>query len=418
LSLSSEQVSASFEISQYFAEIIRCDFAFEYVQHSPYTFLTEELATHLFDFFHQHLLTPLQLAVSQNVIAQHLQLERMRVEPRIDKTEFVFRKIDVRVMKRQKLQGFYFGEIAERDDAEDIEKRRGQPLFQRINFERLPRSRHQRQPPMIDHCAQVIEKRIVEFRRILKQGFEFIQAQHEALARVSPRLDRLIEGRQVAARLVVVLDRVSRALHRVEYGAQKIHDGLRGGIGQFDVNKPVTRLAQPCRARLVQVIEQRRLANAPLADDRTALQRPQPRQQELQLRCAPDKLRRVLNHAADGEGIVHGCVEFLQASVVRRARDIIALGGKSMSTTTVASPQEMISALPLAGKRELAVWLLNQFDSNAILELLREVQPASEPVYDYEDPGPLTDEMIDDCALQSFLRMDEEEAAYEQSTAQ
>ena len=52
----------------------------------------------------------------------------------------------------------------------------------------------------------------------------------------------VIEGRQVATRLVVVLDGVSRALHRVEYGAQKIHDGLRGGIGQFDVNKPVTRI--------------------------------------------------------------------------------------------------------------------------------------------------------------------------------
>lgn len=86
-----------------------------------------------------------------------------------------------------------------------------------------------------------------------------------------------------------------------------------------------------------------------------------------------------------------------------------------MSTITVTSPQEMLSALPQATKRELVVWLLNQFDSNAILELLREVQPASEPVYDYEDPGPITDEEIEYCALQSFLRMDEEEAAYEQS---
>lgn len=89
-----------------------------------------------------------------------------------------------------------------------------------------------------------------------------------------------------------------------------------------------------------------------------------------------------------------------------------------MSAITATSPQEMISALPLADKRELAVWLLNQFDSNAILELLREVQPASEPVYDYEDPGPITDEEIEYCALQSFLRMDEEEAAYEQSATQ
>lgn len=86
-----------------------------------------------------------------------------------------------------------------------------------------------------------------------------------------------------------------------------------------------------------------------------------------------------------------------------------------MSAITATSPQEMISALPITTKRELAVWLLNQFDSNSILELLREVQPASEPVYDYEDPGPITDEEIEYCALQSFLRMDEEEAAYEQS---
>lgn len=86
-----------------------------------------------------------------------------------------------------------------------------------------------------------------------------------------------------------------------------------------------------------------------------------------------------------------------------------------MSTVAVASPQEIISALPATRKRELAVWLLSQFDGNAIFELLREVQPVNEPVYDYEDPGPITDEEIDHCALQSFLRMDEEEAAYEQS---
>lgn len=33
-----------------------------------------------------------------------------------------------------------------------------------------------------------------------------------------------------------------------------------------------------------------------------------------------------------------------------------------------------------------------------------------EPIFDYEDPGPITDEEIDYCALQSFLRMDYEEA--------
>jgi hypothetical protein len=86
-----------------------------------------------------------------------------------------------------------------------------------------------------------------------------------------------------------------------------------------------------------------------------------------------------------------------------------------MSGITTASPQEVISALPETAKRELAVWLLSHFDGNAILELLREVRPASEPVYDYEDPGPITNEEIEACALQAASRMDQEEAAYEQS---
>jgi hypothetical protein len=88
-----------------------------------------------------------------------------------------------------------------------------------------------------------------------------------------------------------------------------------------------------------------------------------------------------------------------------------------MSTTTTASPQEVISALPEPAKRELAIWLLSQFDSDTILELLREVRPASAPVYDYEDPGPITDEEIAFCAEQAMLRMDREEAAYAQSAA-
>jgi hypothetical protein len=87
-----------------------------------------------------------------------------------------------------------------------------------------------------------------------------------------------------------------------------------------------------------------------------------------------------------------------------------------MTATTTASPQEIISALPERAKRELAVWLLGHFDSNVILELLREVRPASDPVYDYEDPGPITDEEIAFCAAQAALRMDQEEAAHEQST--
>ncbi|MEK7832813.1 MAG: hypothetical protein AAB401_17105 [Acidobacteriota bacterium] len=86
-----------------------------------------------------------------------------------------------------------------------------------------------------------------------------------------------------------------------------------------------------------------------------------------------------------------------------------------MTATTTASPQEVISTLPETSKRELAVWLLGQFDSDAILDLLREVRPASDPVYDYEDPGPITDEEIAFCAAQSALRMDQEEAAHEES---
>ncbi len=88
-----------------------------------------------------------------------------------------------------------------------------------------------------------------------------------------------------------------------------------------------------------------------------------------------------------------------------------------MSAITTASPQEMISALPVTAKRELTVWLLGQFDSSAILELLREVQPASEPVYDYEDPGPITDEEILLSAEACFLEYDREEAAHEKSAA-
>lgn len=86
-----------------------------------------------------------------------------------------------------------------------------------------------------------------------------------------------------------------------------------------------------------------------------------------------------------------------------------------MSAITTVSPQELISAMPTTAKRELAVWLLGHFDSNAILELLREVQPASEPVYDYEDPGSLTDEASLACAEECFLQYDREEAAYEKS---
>ena len=33
-----------------------------------------------------------------------------------------------------------------------------------------------------------------------------------------------------------------------------------------------------------------------------------------------------------------------------------------------------------------------------------------EPVFDYEDAGPITDEEIEFCALQPFLRMDYDEA--------
>ncbi len=85
-----------------------------------------------------------------------------------------------------------------------------------------------------------------------------------------------------------------------------------------------------------------------------------------------------------------------------------------MSATTTALPQELITALPEKAKRELAIWLLGQFDSRVILELLREVQPA-ERIYDYEDPGPITDEEIAFCAAQSALRLDQEEETYEQS---
>ena len=89
-----------------------------------------------------------------------------------------------------------------------------------------------------------------------------------------------------------------------------------------------------------------------------------------------------------------------------------------MSVVTAALAQEKISGLPKTKKRELAIWLLNQFDSNAILELLRDVSPASEPVYDYEAPGPLTDEAALTAAEECFLTYDREEAAVENARAQ
>lgn len=87
-----------------------------------------------------------------------------------------------------------------------------------------------------------------------------------------------------------------------------------------------------------------------------------------------------------------------------------------MSTTVTKAPEEIISALPETAKRELAVWLLGHFDSDTILELLREVRPA-EQVYDYEDPGPITDEELLRCAEARFLEYDREEAANEKSIA-
>ena len=86
-----------------------------------------------------------------------------------------------------------------------------------------------------------------------------------------------------------------------------------------------------------------------------------------------------------------------------------------MSANTIASPQEVIAALPETAKRELVVWLLSHFDSQTILELLREVRPASEPAYDYEDPGPITDEEVLRCAEARFLEYDQAEAAHEKS---
>jgi hypothetical protein len=86
-----------------------------------------------------------------------------------------------------------------------------------------------------------------------------------------------------------------------------------------------------------------------------------------------------------------------------------------MNVQTIASSHELIAALPETAKRELAVWLLGQFDSNVILELLRDVRPASQPTYDYEDPGPLTDEELLQCAEARFLEYDQEEATHEKS---
>ncbi len=79
-----------------------------------------------------------------------------------------------------------------------------------------------------------------------------------------------------------------------------------------------------------------------------------------------------------------------------------------MTVTTTASPQEIVLALPETAKRAFAIRLLSQFDSDAILALLREVRPA-EPGSDYEDPGPLTEEELLQCAEARFLEYDQAE---------
>jgi hypothetical protein len=96
------------------------------------------------------------------------------------------------------------------------------------------------------------------------------------------------------------------------------------------------------------------------------------------------------------------------------------LGGVAMTTTTVLTVESVLDSvnqLPEPGQREIAVNLLKRFNSKTILALLREVEPLDEPAYDYEDPGPITDEETNFIAAQGFLRKDEEEAAYETTSS-
>lgn len=65
-----------------------------------------------------------------------------------------------------------------------------------------------------------------------------------------------------------------------------------------------------------------------------------------------------------------------------------------MSTTTVTTEDILASVaqLPDAAKRKVAIGLLQQFNSQAILELLRQIKPADTKEPDYELPEPVTDE--------------------------
>ena len=78
------------------------------------------------------------------------------------------------------------------------------------------------------------------------------------------------------------------------------------------------------------------------------------------------------------------------------------------ATLTVDAILDSVGQLSDAGKRQVAINLLQQFDSAAVLDILRQLKPC-EP--DYQDPGPITNEELIASAEVAFLAYDREEAA-------
>lgn len=78
------------------------------------------------------------------------------------------------------------------------------------------------------------------------------------------------------------------------------------------------------------------------------------------------------------------------------------------ATLTIDTVLDSVGQLSDAGKRQVAINLLQQFDSAAILEIIRQLKPFE---LDYQDPGSITDEESIASAEEAFLAYDREEAA-------